>query len=114
MRGRGAELSGFYFENIQMEDILHEAVIMTMFYNASTLVPKTKEPTILKNVVIKGLVCKGCECGVSITGLPEKKIDHIVLEDIDIEGESDYEIVDAENITITNFNFKKGKAGVLS
>lgn len=72
MRGRGGYIDGAVFENIEISGVSDQAVQINMFYEFSTVVPKSTVPSECRNIVIKNVHGSGAKTGIMINGLPEK------------------------------------------
>ena len=95
-RGRGGVISGIYAENIYMNKVLTPFVINEFYYcdidGRSEIVwskekkDVTAETPYIKNIELKNIVCDNSEvCAGFMYGLPERKIDGVVLENIQID-----------------------------
>ena len=102
MRGRGGYVKDVRFENLEINDTENQAIQITMFYDATTVEPKADTPSDFSNIVIRGVKGKGLEAGIQRAGLPEHRMSHITLEDIELAAESAMECVDVENLTMKN------------
>ena len=102
MRGRGGYVKDVRFENLEINDTEDQAIQITMFYDATTVEPKADTPSDFSNIVIRGVKGKGLKAGIQLAGLPEHRMSHITLEDIELAAESAMECVDVENLTMKN------------
>ena len=68
-----------------------------MFYEFSTVVPKSTVPSECRNIVIKNVHGSGAKTGIMINGLPEKKLKNIVLENVDLTAREAIVCKNAEN-----------------
>lgn len=102
MRGRGGYVKDVRFENLEINDTEDQAIQITMFYDATTVEPKADTPSDFSNIVIRGVKGKGLKAGIQLAGLPEHRMSHITLEDIELVAESAMECVDVENLTMKN------------
>ena len=102
MRGRGGYIDGAVFENIEISGVSDQAVQINMFYEFSTVVPKSTVPSECRNIVIKNVHGSGAKTGIMINGLPEKKLKNIVLENVDLTAREAIVCKNAENVTMKN------------
>jgi len=89
MRGRGGFVRNVYEQDIQMRNIKNQAVVITSFYGASTLKPKSDKPPIFENFHFANLSCEGAKQSILLEGLSDSPI---------------------KQVTFTNCNFKTKKA----
>ena len=95
-RGRGGVIDGIHAENVVMNKVLTPFVINEFYYCDSDgkteyvwnkdKMEVTKETPVIKNITFKNIVCKNSEvCAGFMYGLPEKKIERVMLENITID-----------------------------
>ena len=106
MRGRGGYVDGVRCENMEINDIRGQAIQINMFYEASTVVPKSEEPSDFKNIEIRNIRGKNAKVGIQIKGLPEHRLGKIKLENIELSAESSIECSDAEHIEMKNIDIR--------
>lgn len=87
MRGRGGTVENVRFENIRICNVSHEAVQINMFYEFSTVMPKTDTPSVFRNISFSNVRGAGARVGVMLKGLPEQKLQGIVLEDMELTAQ---------------------------
>lgn len=107
MRGRGGYIDGVRFENIKISNASDAAVEINMFYEFSTVMPKSSAAPELKNVEIKNITGKDNETGILINGLPEKKMQNVVLENIELTAKKAFVTSEAQEVIIKNINIKE-------
>ena len=100
MRGRGGYVKDVRFENLEINDTEDQALQITMFYDATTVEPKADTPSDFSNIVIRGVKGKGLKAGIQLAGLPEHRMSHIMLDNIELEAENAMECVDVESLTM--------------
>ena len=98
MRGRGGYVDHTRFENIRLEDTTHQAIQITMFYEYSTVVPKSNTPSDFRGIQIEGVSGGGHALGIQILGLPEHKMKGVSLRQIHLEAEQAMECRDVESM----------------
>ena len=108
MRGRGGYIDGALFENIDIKDVTDQAIQINMFYEFSTVMPRTQKPSGFRNINIRNVSGSSLKTGIQIKGLPEKKLESIVLENIDLIAKDAFECSNAAGIVINNVNIGRG------
>lgn len=118
-RGRGGIVENIYIKDINMVDIVHEAIYFDMYYwvkppkeNEVVEVPKVTEATpIFRNIYMENIVCNGAQKGVFVRGIPEMPVSNIYMENLVLNTEIGVEIKDAKGIYLKNCDFrtKSGK-----
>lgn len=88
MRGRGGTVENILFEDISLNDIELDAIHINMFYDASTIEPKTDTPSVFRNITVRNVSGKGAKTAVFLRGFPEQKLQNIRLENIDLTAEN--------------------------
>ncbi|MBS1495783.1 MAG: glycoside hydrolase family 28 protein [Bacteroidetes bacterium] len=116
-RGRGGVVENIYVSNINMKDIVGEAILFDMYYMAKDPVPlageKNEEPKVVmllvtegtpsfKNFYIDNITCLGAAKAIFIRGLPEMKIEDINLSNLVIDTDKGIDISEAKNISLQN------------
>ena len=124
-RGRGGVVENIYISDIEMMNIPTQAISFNLYYSgrsasedlnagdsgvAEKLLPVTEETPQFKNIVIQGVNCKGAFQGIYLQGLPEMKLENIILENIQME--SDYGLIcsDSKNVKIKNLTLRTIKS----
>lgn len=114
-RGRGGVVEDIFIRNINMKDIVGEAILFDMYYAAVDpvpltgekrdapkveMLPVTEETPIFRKFDIKDVVCDGASKAVFIRGLPELAISNINLQRLTISAKEGIDIQEAKNITL--------------
>jgi len=116
VRGRGGVVEKIYVKNINMRDIVHQAVFLDMYYFAhppaiadvysgKTTVdvpPVTGATPQFRDIHISNIVCDGAEEGIFVRGLPEMNIREIDLADMVLKAAKGAELIEAQNIGLKN------------
>ncbi len=108
MRGRGGYVDNVMFENISIDNVSDQAIQINMFYEFTTVEPKSQTPSSFKNIFIKnirGVNKKDCEA-IKIVGLPEHKLENIHLSDIRISAKYSLTCKNIKEIVLENVNIK--------
>jgi polygalacturonase len=116
-RGRGGVVENIFINNINMKDIVGEAILFDMYYAAQDpvvlagekreppkiqVLPVTDATPQFKNFYVNNIVCDGSEKAVFIRGLPEMHIQNIELKNMVIQSEKGIEMSEATGITFKN------------
>src|SRR5690606_2861174 len=111
-RGRGGVVEDIYIKNINMIDIVQEAIFFDMYYwvkspkaNEKVEVPPVTEATpVFKDVFIENIACNGANKGIFVRGIPEMPVNNIHMKNLSLNTDIGVEIKDAKGIYITNAN----------
>ncbi|QDA58587.1 glycoside hydrolase family 28 protein [Hymenobacter jejuensis] len=116
-RGRGGVVENIFIDNIDMKDIVGQAIIFDMYYMAKDPVPLAGEstaPPVIKpeplnegtpqfrHIEIKNVTCNGAETGIMVRGLPEMPIKDISIENAVLQSKKGLLCIEAENIRLKN------------
>lgn len=119
VRGRGGVVENIYASNINMKDIVSEAVFFDMYYSAKDPValagekrelPKVEfksvdETTpVFKNFYLKNLTCNGASKGIFIRGIPEMPVENIFIENAVLQSQQGVYVEEAKNIHLKHLN----------
>jgi polygalacturonase len=102
MRGRGGVVENVTFENIRMWGMRGEAIVVNMFYESSTVAPRSDMPPTFRNITIRDVTCDGAGVAVRIRGLPERRIEHLVLENLRLNAIEGIHCQDVDDLTLNN------------
>lgn len=116
-RGRGGVVENIFMNNINMKNIIGEAILFDMYYEAQDPValvgekrvapkvemkPVSEETPIFRNMYVNNVVCDGAEKAVFIRGLPEMHIQNISLNNMVIQAKNGIDISEATGINFKN------------
>ena len=79
MRGRGGYVRDVTVRGIRLQDITDQAIQINMFYESSTVLPKTNTPPEFSDITIEEVEGSSLGLGIQIKGLPEQKLQRIAL-----------------------------------
>ncbi|MDR8390342.1 glycoside hydrolase family 28 protein [Aliifodinibius sp. S!AR15-10] len=80
-RGRGNVIENIYIRDIEMKDIENQAINFNTFYTG----PEATGPApLIRNVDIRNVTIDGVPTAISLIGLPEKWLENIVLQNIQV------------------------------
>jgi polygalacturonase len=81
--GRGGIVENIWVEDIDMENILAEAIFLNMFYDSKNVVrPTTMDPPIFRRIFFKNITCSQANDAVSIVGASDSFIQDISFQDL--------------------------------
>lgn len=116
-RGRGGIVENVFINNICMKDVVAEAILFDMYYEAKdpvalvgekreapkvVILPVTEATPQFRNFYVSNVICDGAEKAVFIRGLPEMHIRNIELKNMTIQARHGIVMSEATGITITN------------
>ncbi|TGE28275.1 glycoside hydrolase family 28 protein [Hymenobacter metallicola] len=116
-RGRGGVVENIFINNVDMKDIVGQAVIFDLYYMAKDPVPLAGEstaPPVIKaeplgegtpqfrRIDIKNITCNGAETGIMMRGLPEMPLRDISIENAVLQSKKGLVCIEAENIRLKN------------
>lgn len=106
--GRGGVVENITMRNINMVNMLQEAVIMTMNYvhhniNYDEPVVESEDSEdipVFRDMLVENCCCKGAQLGVKIAGLPGRPytIRNVAFKHCDFIADTEKELTDCENI----------------
>lgn len=102
MRGRGGFVENIVFEDFEINNVSNEAIQINMYYEFSTVIPKSQAPSIFRNIFIKNVSGAGADTAIMIKGLPEEKLKNIRLENISLKAANSLICSDVEEIHFEN------------
>lgn len=118
-RGRGGLVENIFIKNINMKDIVGEALLFDMYYQAIDpvpvvgenreapkvqLLPVTEETPSFRNFYIENVVADGAARAIFIRGLPEMNINNIFLKNMTLQATKGVQIEEAKQIHLENVN----------
>ncbi len=116
-RGRGGIVENIYIDNIVMKDIVGDAILFDMYYEAKDPVvlngekreepkvetfPVTEATPVFKDFYIKNVVCMGAERAVFMRGLPEMNVRNINMKNMVLQAKKGIEITEGQDISFKN------------
>ncbi|RAJ33041.1 glycoside hydrolase family 28 protein [Pedobacter cryoconitis] len=124
-RGRGGVVEGIYARNINMKDIVGEAILFDMYYAAVDpivlsgekreapkikLLPVTEETPVFRDFHISNIVCDGASKAIFIRGLPELSISDIYFDHLTIKSKEGIDLQEAKNIQLNDIKLITGQS----
>jgi polygalacturonase len=116
-RGRGGIVENVFVKNINMKDIVAEAILFDMYYEAKDPVvlagerreppkvetlPITEATPQFKNFFVKDVVCDGAEKAIFIRGIPEMNVQNVYLKDMVLQAKEGLDFTEASGIHLKN------------
>lgn len=109
-RGRGGIVENIHIRNINMNNIVQEAIYFDMYYwtkppqanEVQQVPPVTVETPQFRNITIDGITCRGAQVGIFVRGLPEMPVRQISMVNLNITANKAVELKDAADITLKN------------
>ncbi|WP_286857704.1 MULTISPECIES: glycoside hydrolase family 28 protein [Sphingobacterium] len=109
-RGRGGIVENIHIRNINMNNIVQEAIYFDMYYwtkppqanEVQQVPPVTVETPQFRNIAIDGITCRGAQVGIFVRGLPEMPVRQISMVNLNITANKAVELKDAADITLKN------------
>jgi polygalacturonase len=116
-RGRGGIVENIYISDINMKDVVGEAILFDMYYAAKDPVPlageKREPPKVetlpvteatpqFRNFYVKNVVCNGAEKAIFVRGVPEMNVKDVVLENMVIRAKKGIDMTEGSNIQLRN------------
>lgn len=98
MRGRGGFVEDVLVEHITMKNIVHEAILLSMAYDASSAPPSTNAVPAFRRIIARDIQCEGAETAIAIHGLPDSIIDDVELLRLDIRARNGTETSHVSNL----------------
>ncbi|PRD53739.1 glycoside hydrolase [Sphingobacterium gobiense] len=118
-RGRGGIVENIHIRNINMSNIVDEAIFFDMYYwtkppqanEVQEIPPVTVETPQIRNIFIENVSCNGGKVGVFVRGLPEMPVQHIHMKNLNLTVNKGVEIKDARHISIENARLHTASEG---
>jgi polygalacturonase len=116
-RGRGGVVENIFISNISMKDIIGEAILFDMYYEAKDPIPLagekvappkvetkpvTEETPVFRNVWVSNVVCNGAEKAIFIRGIPEMNVQNIFLENMTLQAKHGLDMTEGTGISLKN------------
>lgn len=109
-RGRGGVVENITIENINMNDIVGDAVLFDLFYggakNKDEKVKADETTPVFKDITMKNINCNGAKRALFFNGLPEMNLENISLENGMFVANEGGKISESTNVTLTNVVLK--------
>jgi polygalacturonase len=101
MRGRGGIIENVHFEDIRMAGLRREAIVLNMFYGSSTAASRSGTPPAFRDIRIENVTCASAGVAVVIRGLPEQRIERVLLENLHLNAVEGIRCQDVDDLTLS-------------
>lgn len=129
-RGRGGVVENVFISNIDMINILTNAISFNLYYEGlsvsemlaqnekenwhSEIYQVTEETPQFKDIRMNNITCKGAHQAIYLQGLPEMNLENVVMENLTFESEMGLFCMDAQGIIIKDLNLLSKKHPALT
>ena len=114
MRGRGGVVENLYFENLTMNGV-GDGIHITTFYHSTPVEAVSERTPTFRNIHISNITAHSVKKStISVTGLPERSVTGLVLENITMDGASGAQFTDAEDLKLVNVRLTPAKGPVFA
>lgn len=116
-RGRGGKVSNIFISDINMSDIVGEAILFDMYYAAvdpialigdkkvnanMSLLPVNEGTPVFQDFYMDHINCRGAATAVQMNGLPEMNINNVTLSNSSIKSVQGIRINDSDGVKLNN------------
>ncbi|MEX2602225.1 MAG: glycoside hydrolase family 28 protein [Balneolaceae bacterium] len=110
-RGRGNIIENIYIRDIEMKDLNNHGINMNTFYTGPTA---TGPAPLIRNVDIRNIRIDGVPLAIELTGLPEKWLENVTLQDITVvNAETGARVTRAKNMTFRNVSISSASRALI-
>jgi polygalacturonase len=111
-RGRGNVIENIFIRDIRMKNLTYEAINVNTFYTG----PGAMGPSpLIRNIHIRNIEIDGVPTAIALIGLPEKWLENITLENIDIKNaERGARINRVKNLTLRNVDISSADRAMIA
>lgn len=106
MRGRGGCVENLLFENIEINNLREQGIILNMYYDATTVEPRSEMPPLFRNITVRNIKGENIAQPVVLRGLPEKKMRDITLENIELSGKKGLSASNLDGLYLKDIELK--------
>jgi len=114
MRGRGGGIEKVWIQDIKMRNIGWDAIVLNMFYTASSATSRSDTPPDFHDIHLKNITCQGARDAITLKGLPEQLISTITFENITISANNGLVASNAQDVKLVNVNITPKEGPVMS
>src|SRR5690606_16493328 len=113
-RGRGGVVEKIYARNIQMRDIVQEAIFFDMHYSVKFATDGIRKidttfgegTPVFRDMEFEHIVCEGAKKGIFVRGLPEAAIQNIRVKNTHLITDIGAELILSDGISLENVRFE--------
>lgn len=102
MRGRGGYVKNVRISDVHILNTTHQAIQVNMFYESSTVIPRTQTPPAFSDIFIENVEGTSLGLGIQIKGLPEQKLKNLYLKNIHLQAADSMLCTDVAGLTLEN------------
>lgn len=114
MRGRGGVVENLFFQDITMNKVDY-GLHMTAFYHATPAEPVSERTPTLRGVHLKNIIAHDVKRNViSVTGLPERPVAGLLLENLTIDGAAGAQFTDVADVKLADVRLTPAKGPVFA
>ena len=110
MRGRGGYVRNVKIRDIRLENITYQAIQVNMFYESSTVIPKTQTPPVFSEISMENVEGSSLGLGIQIKGLPEQKLQELHLKNIHLQAQDAMLCSDVSGLTLDQVEIRERSA----
>ena len=110
MRGRGGYVRNVKIRDIRLENITDQAIQVNMFYESSTVIPKTQTPPVFSEISMENVEGSSLGLGIQIKGLPEQKLQELHLKNIHLQAQDAMLCSDVSGLTLDQVEIRERSA----
>ena len=110
MRGRGGYVRNVKIRDIRLENITDQAIQVNMFYESSTVIPKTQTPPVFSEISMENVEGSSLGLGIQIKGLPEQKLQELHLKNIHLQAQDAMLCSDVSGLTLDQVEIRERNA----
>lgn len=108
MRGRGGYVKNVRIRDIRLDHITDQAIQVNMFYESSTVIPKTQTPPVFSDISMENVEGTSLGLGIQIKGLPEQKLLNLRLSNIHLQAKEAMICTDVSGLVMDQVEVTKG------
>ncbi len=114
MRGRGGIVENICYEGIEIKDMRNEAIQINMYYQSSTIAPKTNASPTFRNITVRNVKGDNAQIAIEMRGLPENPLRNIIVENVDLTASQGFIGNDCDQVTLHNVKVRSQSEAVLN
>jgi len=125
-RGRGGLVENIFISNIDMTNILTNAISFNLYYGGKSVVdmiadkdqenvmeellPVSEETPKFRNISIKNITCRGAHQAIYLRGLPEMNLQNIYLENINMTAKNGFTGIDVDGVKVLGLKLESDQS----
>ena len=82
----GGYIRNVLFQDMRIDDVLLEAIEISMAYGSSTVMPLSQVLPDIGRITFRRIQGQGAQTGVSLCGLPGSPLHEITLDEVNLPG----------------------------